>query len=230
MIAPWYPVLAGIPAAAGGLAWGAYHPASTLFGPVLRRLPPDSTIALTFDDGPNPAVTPRLLDLLDLHDACATFYLIGRFVRACPGIVREIASRGHAIGNHTETHPNLAFLSTRRVVTELVECQRSITEITGREPSMMRPPFGARGPQLRAAIRMSGLTQVVTWTLQGRDWSPRGKHRLIGRLGRVHGGDIVVLHDGSHTMLNADRMDTLRALEYWLPRWKDSGLRTVSLD
>jgi len=230
MIAAWYPVLAGIPAAAGGLAWGAYHPASPLFGPVLRRLPDDRTIALTFDDGPNPALTPRLLDLLDRHQARATFFLIGQFARACPAIVREIAARGHAIGNHTETHPRLVFLSTRRVVGELVECQQSIGVITGSAPSLMRPPFGARGPQLRAAVRASGLKRVVTWTLMAHDWSPRGKRQLIARLGRVHGRDVIVFHDGSHTMLNADRMDTLRALEHWLPRWTDSGLRTVLLD
>jgi peptidoglycan-N-acetylglucosamine deacetylase len=230
VIALWYPVLAGIPAAAGGLAWGTWHPASPLFGPVLRRLPSDNTIALTFDDGPNPAVTPRLLELLDSHQARATFFLIGQFARACPGIVREIADRGHTIGNHTETHPSLVFLPTRRVVAELAACQRSIAAITGTAPSLMRPPFGARGPQLRAALEKTGLKQVVTWTLLGRDWSPRGKQRLIPRLARVRGGDIVVFHDGSHTMLNADRMDTLRALEHWLPRWKDSGLRAVSLD
>jgi peptidoglycan/xylan/chitin deacetylase (PgdA/CDA1 family) len=230
-IAPWYPVLAaGIPAAAGGLAWGACHPASPLFGPVLRRLPSNQAIALTFDDGPNPAVTPRLLELLDTHGARATFFLIGQFARACPGIVREIADRGHTIGNHTETHPSLVFLSSRRVVAELAGCQRSIAAITGTAPSLMRPPFGRRGPQLRAALETCGLKQVVTWTLLGHDWSPRGKQRLIPRLGRVHGGDIVVFHDGSHRMLNADRMETLRALEHWLPRWKDSGLRTVSLD
>ena len=230
MIAAWYPVLAGIPASAGGLAWGAYHPASPLFGPVLRRLPSAHTIALTFDDGPNPAVTPRLLDLLDRHNARATFFLIGRFARACPDIVREIAGRGHAIGNHTETHPHLVFLPMRRVLAELVECQQSIGVITGTMPSLMRPPFGGRGPQLPAAIKESGLKKVVTWTLMGHDWSPGGKQRLIARLSRVHGTDVVVFHDGSHTMLNADRMDTVRALEHWLPRWKDRGLRTVSLD
>jgi peptidoglycan-N-acetylglucosamine deacetylase len=230
LISAWYPVLAGVPvAAAGTLAWGAFHPASPLFGPVVRHAPSDQTIALTFDDGPNPAITPRLLDLLDRHGARATFFLIGRFARACPAIVREIAARGHAIGNHTETHPRLVFLSTRRVLAELVECQQSIGAITGAAPSVMRPPFGSRGPQLRAAIKRSGLKQVVTWTLLAHDWSQRGKRRLIAQLGHVHGSDVVVLHDGSHTMLNADRADTLRALEHWLPRWRDMGLRTALL-
>jgi peptidoglycan-N-acetylglucosamine deacetylase len=229
MIPAWYPVLAGIPAATGALAWGAYHPASPLFGPVFRRLPSDQTIALTFDDGPNPAITPRLLELLDRYGVRATFFLIGRYARACPEIVRDIADRGHAIGNHTETHPSLVFLSRDRVVSELVECQRSIGGITGAAPSLMRPPFGARSPHLRAAVKTSGLTQVVTWTLMGHDWSARGKQRLIARLARVRGSDIIVFHDGSHTGLNADRLETLRALDHWLPRWRDQGLRAVSL-
>src|SRR5204862_124467 len=94
--------------------------------------------------GPNPALTPRLLELLDRHEARATFFLIGRFVRACPGIVREISDRGHAIGNHTETHPSLVFLSTPRIVSELVECQRSIGKVTGvPEPVWPVPPDSA---------------------------------------------------------------------------------------
>ena len=211
------------------LAWAAYHPAATLFGPTLRHAPSRQTVALTFDDGPNPAITPRLLELLDRHDARATFFLIGRWARACPGIVREIAARGHAIGNHTDTHPNLAFLSRRRIVGELLRCQTSIADMTGTRPSLMRPPYGARGPQLLAAVGESGLTHVVTWTLMGRDWTSRGAERLQGRLNRVRGGDVVVLHDGSHLTPRADRDATLGALEYWLPRWKDGGLRCVTL-
>jgi peptidoglycan/xylan/chitin deacetylase (PgdA/CDA1 family) len=229
VIPSWLPALAGIPAAAGALAWGAYHPASALFGPVMRRLPSDGMLALTFDDGPNPAITPQLLDLLDRHEARATFFLIGQFARACPALVRDIAARGHAIGNHTETHPRLLFLSPRQVLKELVDCQQSIAGITGTAPSLMRPPFGARGPQLRTAIEQSGLEQVVTWTRLLHDWSPRGKQRLIARLRCVRGGEVLVFHDGSHTALDADRTATLRALEHWLPRWKDAGLATVSL-
>jgi peptidoglycan-N-acetylglucosamine deacetylase len=228
VIPAWYPPLAAVPAA-GVLGWGAFHPASPLFGPVFRRLPSSQAIALTFDDGPNPALTPQLLDLLDRHDARATFFLIGRFARACPDIVREIARRGHAIGNHTETHPSLVFLSRARVASELADCQRSIGDIAGVRPTLMRPPFGARGPQLRAALGGCGLSQVVTWTLIAHDWSPRGQRGLLRRLGRVRGTDVVAFHDGSHVALNADRTATLRALEHWLPRWRDQGLRFPSL-
>jgi len=226
----WGEVLAGVPLTAGVLAWGAYHPASSLFGRALRHAPSSRVIALTFDDGPNPAATPRLLDILDRHAARATFFLIGRWVQACSPIVREIAARGHAIANHTNTHPNLLFLSRPRIVGELMACQAAIEGAAGVRPALMRPPWGARGPQLWSAVEESGLRQVVTWTVLGRDWTAHGKQKLNERLGQVQGGDVVVLHDGYHRTLGADRGDTLRALEYWLPRWKDAGLACVGLE
>ncbi len=103
----------GVCAAGAMFAWGAVAPGSQLFGGTLRRLEDASCMAITFDDGPNPTVTPRVLKLLERHNAKATFFLIGRHVRAFPALAREIAERGHAIGNHTETHPSLTFLSPR---------------------------------------------------------------------------------------------------------------------
>jgi peptidoglycan-N-acetylglucosamine deacetylase len=225
----WAGVLTGGCATAGVFAWAAYHPASTLFGPTIRCASSDRTIALTFDDGPNPALTPRLLDLLERHQARATFFLVGRWANAHPSIVREIQARGHTIGNHTTTHPNLVWLSKRRIVAELARCQAIIEDIIGVRPALLRPPFGARGPQLPAAVRESGLTHVVMWTLMGRDWNARGKQRLAARLASVRGGDVVVLHDGSFEKLGADREETLRSLEYWLPRWREAGLRCERL-
>src|SRR5262245_35426648 len=107
----WSSPAALMSVAAGLCAWGAHHPASELFGRTERRIARERAIALTFDDGPNPAATPQLLDLLDRHEARATFFLIGRHVRACPSLTAEIAARGHTIGNHTETHPNLLWQS-----------------------------------------------------------------------------------------------------------------------
>jgi peptidoglycan/xylan/chitin deacetylase (PgdA/CDA1 family) len=225
---PWLAATGGC-AASGLFAWSAYHPASTLFGRTIRHAPSDRAVALTFDDGPNPAVTPRLLDLLDRHRAHGTFFLIGRWARAYPSIVRDIARRGHTIGNHTTTHPNLIPLPTSRIVGELVECQTILEEIAGVRPSLVRPPFGARGPHFQMAVRRSGLTHVVTWTLMGRDWTGRGQQRLESRLQRVKGGDVVVLHDGSFDAIGADRHATVRALEYWLPRWIDAGLELQAL-
>src|SRR5262245_47098934 len=111
---PW---LIGVPAAAGAaaaVAYGGAHPRSQLFGATLCRVAPGQ-LAITFDDGPNPAVTPKLLDLLGRYEVPATFFVIGRFVRACPSLTRELAARSHLVGNHTENHPNLFWLGPAAV-------------------------------------------------------------------------------------------------------------------
>jgi peptidoglycan-N-acetylglucosamine deacetylase len=227
----WPAVLGGAAlAASGGSAWAACHPRSQLFGRTLTRVSPTSRIALTFDDGPNPAVTPKLLDTLEHHTVRATFFLIGRWVRASPSLAAEIAARGHTIGNHTDTHPNTIWLPTRRIVDELVRCQDAIEKAGAPAPALTRPPWGFRGPQFNGAVERSGLKRVVMWSLMGRDWSARGKRQLIDRLHRVRGGDIVVLHDGDHAAPGADRRETVRALEHWLPRWRDAGLQSVALE
>jgi peptidoglycan/xylan/chitin deacetylase (PgdA/CDA1 family) len=221
-------LVAGAGAALG--AWGAVAPQSQLFGPTLRRTNDASAIALTFDDGPNPAVTPRLLDLLDRHGIRATFFLIGKYVRACPRLAAEIAARGHAIGNHTETHPNLIWLTPRRICEELEQCREAIFTATGREPRWTRPPFGFRGPQLNAVVRRAGYAGVAMWSLWAWDWKPQPPEPVIRRLRSARGGDVIVLHDGDHRRPGGDRLHTVLALEHWLPRWKDAGFRFVALN
>jgi hypothetical protein len=176
-------------ACAGVAAWAAVSPTSELFGRTLHRTPDTSQIALTFDDGPNPACTPELLKLLERYGAAATFFVVGRWARACPNLIREIADRGHNIGNHTETHANLTWRPSWRIAEELEACQDSILRALGFErdaaPILMRPPFGYRGPQLWSAIRRVGLRGVAMWSLTCYDWKPQGAERLIERLGRV---------------------------------------------
>jgi peptidoglycan-N-acetylglucosamine deacetylase len=218
-------------AAAGGLAaYGAMHPAAQLFGPTVRGTGSPRTIALTFDDGPNPAVTPALLDLLEIHNCRATFFLIGGFVRKCGALAREINARGHLLGNHTETHPNLLWLSRRAIGEELDRCQQAIGEATGRAARWMRPPYGFRGPQLAEVVRRRGLRGTVMWRVSAHDWVAQAPERVAGRLRAVRGGDIVLLHDGDHRHLDGDRGHTVRALAKWLPRWRDAGLECVTLD
>ena len=148
---------AGGACAAGGLlAWGALAPGSQLFGRTLRRLDDTSSMAITFDDGPNPTVTPAVLEILARYNATATFFLIGQRVRAFPGLAREIASRGHALGNHTETHPSLTFLAPGRIAEELQRCDEAIASATGKSPRWMRPPFGYRSPLLDSVVRRRG--------------------------------------------------------------------------
>jgi peptidoglycan/xylan/chitin deacetylase (PgdA/CDA1 family) len=146
-------------------------------------------IALTFDDGPNPATTPQLLQLLARYGTQASFFLVGGAARACPELVREIADRGHCIGNHTETHPNLAWMPAWQIADELKACQESILRALGfnrhAAPILMRPPFGFRGPQLWSAMRRAGLQGVAMWSLTSYDWKPQPASRLIKRLDRV---------------------------------------------
>jgi peptidoglycan/xylan/chitin deacetylase (PgdA/CDA1 family) len=217
-------------AVGGTLSWAAVAPSSQLFGPTIRRTGDASAIALTFDDGPNPAATPALLALLERYNAKATFFLIGRNVRTFPALAKEIAARGHVIGNHTETHPRLAFLPPARIADELSRCDDAIEAATGKKPRWMRPPFGFRGPQLGGVVRRHGSAGVVMWSVWARDWKPQPPEPVIQRLRRVGGGDIVLLHDGDHRVLEGDRRHTVAALEHWLPRWKDAGLRFVTLD
>jgi peptidoglycan/xylan/chitin deacetylase (PgdA/CDA1 family) len=219
----------GVCAAGGIFSWAAVAPSSQIFGPTVRRLGDPSSIALTFDDGPNPAITPRLLDLLDRHQARASFFLIGRRVRAFPDLANEIAKRSHAIGNHTETHAAFTFLSPRRIATEIDLCDEAIFEATGQKSRWMRPPYGYRSPLLGGIVRRRGGT-VVMWSAMARDWKPQTPARVIKHLCRVRGGDIVLLHDGDNRVVSGDRRHTLEALEYWLPRWKEAGLRCVRLD
>lgn len=221
---------AGALTASAGFAWGAFAPRSQLFGPTIRFTGDSRTLALTFDDGPNPSVTPGLLDLLDRRGAKATFFLIGRYAAAEPALAREIAARGHAIGNHTQTHPNLAFCSPAQVQQELARCDDAIAATIGRQPFRMRPPFGARSPVLNAIVRRRGGSGVVMWSKWARDWKPQPSAPVIQRLAHVRGGDIVLLHDGDHRLPRGDRRHTVAALEYWIPRWKDAGLRFVTLD
>jgi peptidoglycan/xylan/chitin deacetylase (PgdA/CDA1 family) len=213
---------------------GASDPNSRLSGSVVRYTSRSKDIALTFDDGPNPAATPQILDLLNRYSICATFFVIGRFVRECPYLVREMTSLGHALGNHTDTHPALTFLSARRVYEELSGCQDAIMCVAGVQPRWMRPPFGLYGPRLRGAVLRAGLQGIAMWCIDCGDWIPQPDEQLIASLAHVgknrdRGGDIVLLHDGDHRALNGDRRHVVGALKYWIPRWLDAGHQFVTI-
>jgi len=220
----------GVCAAGGLFAWGALAPGSQLFGPTLRCLDDTSSMAITFDDGPNPTVTPGVLEILARYNATATFFLIGQRVRAFPGLAREIASRGHALGNHTETHPSLTFLAPGRIAEELQRCDEAIASATGKSPRWMRPPFGYRSPLLDSVVRRRGGAGVAMWNVAAKDWRTHAPEPVIQRLRTARGGDIVLLHDGDHRLREGKRGHVLAALEYWLPRWRDAGIQFVNLD
>jgi peptidoglycan/xylan/chitin deacetylase (PgdA/CDA1 family) len=228
----------------GAVAYGAAHPRSQLFGRTICGTNSPRKLALTFDDGPNPSITPKLLELLDRYNAKATFFLIGRYVRECPELVQETVSRGHEVGNHTELHPNLLLLNPTKVRVELRLCHDAIRSAIGTPPKWFRPPFGMRNPWVIPAARELGY-RTVMWTLIPGDWQDKPAEWLIPRMKPIadraqqnlgndatHAsgtGDMLCLHDGGHRELNADRSRTLAALEHWLPRWRDLGLEFVTI-
>jgi len=232
----------------GAITYGAIHPRSQLFGRTICRTNSRRKLAITFDDGPNPAITPRLLDLLSHYNAKATFFLIGRYVRECPDLVKETVARGHTVGNHTETHPNLFRLTRRQMRIELRLCHDAISNALGSPRKWFRPPFGFRNPWVVPSARELGC-RTVMWTLIPGDWRQKPVEWLIARMQPIaqHAqqdlassasavvtsggdGDILCLHDGAHRQLRGDRSRTLAALEYWLPRWRDLGLEFVTID
>lgn len=236
---PW---LIGVPAAAtlagAATAFGAVYPRSQMFGETICRTASPNNLAITFDDGPNPAITPKLLDLLDRYDAKATFFVIGRFVRDCPALTRDIATRGHLLANHTQTHPNLFWMAPGAVRGELRSCQEALRDATSSDAKYFRPPYGFRNPWVVRTARELGM-QTVMWTLIPGDWRAKSAEWLVQRMKPIaehaHGqevdgsGDVLCLHDGAHRALGGDRSHTLGALEYWLPRWRDAGLKFVTI-
>jgi peptidoglycan/xylan/chitin deacetylase (PgdA/CDA1 family) len=235
-----------VTAAAGVTALGAVNPGAQIFGPTVCRTNRPEKLAITFDDGPNPAITPKLLELLARHDAKATFFLVGKYVRESPSLVKEIVQARHLLGNHTATHPNLFFCAPGTTKSELLRCSDSLASITGERPGWFRPPFGFRSPWLGGIVRQQNM-RTVMWTLLPGDWRPvsdawliermnpiaeHARKRLPPRTGYGGGltGDILCLHDGDYARPNADRTHTLAALEHWLPRWRDLGLEFVTMD
>ena len=182
------------------LAFG-FAPATTALGPVISALPRVSAdrneIALTFDDGPDADVTPRVLDLLDEAGAKATFFCVGARARAYPGVVREIASRGHAVENHAFGHSRMmGFWGVGRMVRDIGDAQKALADITGQAPKFFRAPFGIRTPLTEPALARLGL-RCVAWNVRSLDSVDGRSERVAARIGRrLAPGAIVLMHDG----------------------------------
>jgi peptidoglycan/xylan/chitin deacetylase (PgdA/CDA1 family) len=210
--------LAGL-TVAGTLAYATLSAQSQIFGPTLRYPPRVNDLALTFDDGPNPAATPQLLDVLARHHATATFFLIGNFVRLEPALTRRIAAAGHSIGNHTLSHPFLPRHSAARIRAELAGCNAALEDTLGARIELFRPPHGAVRPVVLRAARELGLT-TVQWNLIVGDWSAGSidliLHRLQQGIARNQSrgrGTNVVLHDGGQAGPGQSRLPTVNGVD-----------------
>jgi peptidoglycan/xylan/chitin deacetylase (PgdA/CDA1 family) len=208
-------------------------PRSAALGPNVRRLPddPGAAVAITLDDGPDPEVTPAVLDQLDAAGARATFFCIAERAAARPALVREIVRRGHAVQNHSHGHRHwFSLLGPAGFAREIGRAQQVLADVTGRLPHCFRAPAGLRNPMLDPVLHRLDL-HLVSWTRRGFDTAQADPARVLRRLTQgLRGGDILLLHDG-HARRAADgRPVVLHALPALLRRCRDAGLRTVTLD
>ncbi len=202
----------------GTMLFLLFHPANGWLVENRSRLDNTRAVALTFDDGPDPADTPRLLDLLREKGVRATFFVVGRRAEAHPEIVRRAWEEGHLIGNHTWSHrPLFCFLPPWRLRREIERGTEAIRRACGQRPRYFRSPVGLRHPFLRPALKRAGL-EFVSWRLRSLDTRIRNAEELEKRIvNRAQGGDIILLHDrrseGAQPMLRAlpGVIDSLRA-------------------
>jgi peptidoglycan-N-acetylglucosamine deacetylase len=227
--------VAALGLAAGGCAYAAMTPGSQLFGQAMTAPQKPGELALTFDDGPNPAWTPRLLDILASQDVRATFFLIGGFAQVQPGLVHRILAAGHLIGNHSWTHRNLALTAAHRVDEELTRTCETLQQITGAPIRYFRPPYGARRPHVLHTARRLGMIPVL-WNAMTNDWSETSADATAGRLIPVidrlekrGSAANIVLHDGNHRQVGADRNPSVTAAGQLIARYKATH-RFVTLD
>ncbi len=237
MIAALAAVGAAAGLAAGGVAYASVAPQSQLFGRTIVAGRDANEFALTYDDGPNDPWTSHLLDVLARHDVHATFFLIGRFVRQRPDLVREIQAAGHLIGNHTVTHPWLAVQGSRRIREELAGCNAALEDVLGEPVRFFRPPHGSRRPAVMRAARELGLTATM-WNAMGYDWRVNMRaekiaahlERGIARNRRRGRGSNLLLHDGGHLAMGADRSQSVEATRMILDRHPVARIRYVKVD
>ncbi len=222
---------------ASGCTYAALSAESQLFGKTLIASGNQNEIALTYDDGPNDIVTERLLDVLAVHNVRATFFLIGRYVRQRPQIARAIASAGHLIGNHTMTHPWLAWQSSARIRQELTDCNALLQDTLGIPIRYFRAPHGARRPAVLSIARSLGLTPVQ-WNIIPRDWQPISAEEIAARTVRGitrnqqhNRASNIVLHDGGQKGLGQPRLPTVGATRLLLHKYgPQAGTKFVTID
>jgi peptidoglycan/xylan/chitin deacetylase (PgdA/CDA1 family) len=222
-------MILGLGAAAvilGGAAHGAFHRNSPVFGrPITKLSSRDRTVALTFDDGPNPDATPVVLDALRERGVKATFFILGRHAERWPELVKRVADEGHAIGNHGYFHRKLHFKSPGYVRDDLTRGTESIERASGVHPALFRAPHGFRAPWVTSIARSLGQ-RTVGWSLGVWDSDRPGVDVIANTtVSGARPGSILLLHDGDGYDPRGDRLQTAQAVPLIVDRLLDQGYR-----
>lgn len=194
--------------------------------PSVPPVPTGPPVYLTFDDGPDPVITPQLLDVLAAHNAKATFFVQGSQVQAYPELAKRIVDEGHSLQNHAWNHPRLNLMGEVDIVTsQLLPTNDAITAVGGGAPTCLRAPYGATGPTVFAAAAATGL-EVVGWNLNPQDYNDPGAGAIAAQvLANVTAGSIVLLHDAGA----GDRQQTVDAVAAILPELSARGMQPAAL-
>lgn len=210
-------------------------PRSTLLGANILRLSQAAQeanqIAITIDDGPNPDVTPVVLDILDTANAKASFFCIGRLVEAHPSLAQEIVRRGHRIENHSYGHRHyFSLMGMKSLRQEIMKTQEIISQTTGQLPAYFRAPAGLRSPLLDPVLQSLGL-KLVSWTRRGFDTISNDPNKILNKLqDGLSAGDILLLHDGNCARTNMGQPVVINVLPRLLEKLNSLNLQSVSLN
>jgi peptidoglycan/xylan/chitin deacetylase (PgdA/CDA1 family) len=180
-------------------------------------------IAITFDDGPHPEFTPKILDLLKEHNAMGTFFCIGQQVEKHPEILQRMISEGHLVGNHTYSHSkSFGFFDTEKVVSELKKTNAIIKDLVGKEMMLYRPAFAVTNPMIERAVKQLKVNSIG-WNVRSLDTTSRSEKMILNRITRkVSKGDIILLHDTSSK--------SVAVLEQLLLFLQEKNLKSVTVD
>jgi peptidoglycan/xylan/chitin deacetylase (PgdA/CDA1 family) len=209
-------------------------PRSHWLGSNWTRLPEWSVsrneIALTIDDGPEPEVTPQVLDILDRYQVKATFFCIGRRANLYPELTKEIVQRGHEVGNHSQCHHfNFSMSGTRGITREVALAQETLTKITGVVPKFFRAPAGLRNMFLAPVLSRMNL-QLAHWSIRAYDTKVKNPEKVTAKLlSGLKPGAILLLHDGNAARTKSDEPMILAVLPKLIEAAKQQNLRFVTL-
>jgi polysaccharide deacetylase family sporulation protein PdaB len=197
----------------------------TLSCPVYSNGTPDGhLIALTFDDGPHPRITPKILNVLEKYNVDATFFVIGKNARAYPEVLEKIAKAGHEIGNHTDSHVILKSLEKEAIYKEINDCSRTIEDISNVKTKLIRPPCGEYDKCLVDFAKENDY-KIILWNIDTNDWEHKSTWKIVSTVEKgLKGGDIILFHD-----YISGKANTVEALETLIPKLQSEGFEFVTV-